>query len=174
MRAERKDRGDFIRTFMRRYQGFRVATCAAPRRGQLRAGAAAPGVPAALERIAAHRAAGTARSSSRGPSTCFVEPLREFFDEVVAGTMHERDGVLTGYLADPPLVDESRAAWLAALAEQGGFDLASHGYGDSHADLVWLQLTGNPNVVNPDVPLLPPRPHEALARERVAGGLRHS
>ena len=57
-------------------------------------------------------------------------------DEVVAGTMHERDGVLTGYLAAPPLVDEARAAWLKQYAKQHGLDLtASYGYGDSHADL---------------------------------------
>ncbi|MEQ1734933.1 MAG: hypothetical protein ABL886_00720, partial [Rhodoglobus sp.] len=29
----------------------------------------------------------------------------------------------------------------------------SYGYGDSHADLVWLQLVGNPTAVNPDIQL---------------------
>ena len=32
-----------------------------------------------------------------------------------AGDMHDKDGVLTGYLAEPPLVDEARAAWLVQL-----------------------------------------------------------
>jgi len=68
--------------------------------------------------------------------------------------MHEKDGLLTGFLADPPLVDEARAAWLRLYADQNDFDLAgSYGYGDSHADLVWLQLLGNPNAVNPDIHL---------------------
>jgi fatty acyl-CoA reductase len=68
--------------------------------------------------------------------------------------MQEVDGVLTGYLADPPLVDEARAAWLRNYAEKSGYDLSkSYGYGDSHADLVWLQLVGNPSAVNPDLPL---------------------
>ena len=68
--------------------------------------------------------------------------------------MHERDGVLTGFLADPPLVDEARAAWLRHYAQQNGYNLSqSYGYGDSHADLVWLQLLGNPSAVNPDIQL---------------------
>ena len=52
------------------------------------------------------------------------------------------------------LVDEARAAWLRHYAAQNGFDLEnSYGYGDNHADLVWLQLVGNPNAVNPDINL---------------------
>jgi phosphoserine phosphatase len=83
-----------------------------------------------------------------------VQPFLPYFDEVVAGRMQERDGVLTGFLADPPLVDEARAAWLRHYADTNGFDLAhSYGYGDSHADLVWLQLLGNPSAVNPDIQL---------------------
>ena len=40
------------------------------------------------------------------------------------------------------------------VAAQNGFDLDnSYGYGDSHADLVWLQLLGNPTAVNPDIQL---------------------
>jgi phosphoserine phosphatase len=62
--------------------------------------------------------------------------------------------VLTGFLADPPLVDEARAAWLRNYAAANGINLSqSYGYGDSHADLVWLQLVGNANVVNPDLQL---------------------
>jgi hypothetical protein len=83
-----------------------------------------------------------------------VQPFLPYFDEVVAGRMHERDGVLTGFLADPPLVDEARAAWLRHYADKNGFNLEhSYGYGDSHADLVWLQLVGNPSAVNPDLNL---------------------
>ena len=68
--------------------------------------------------------------------------------------MDERDGVMTGYLAAPPLVDEARAQWLKKYAEQGGYDLSrSYGYGDSHADASWLLLMGHPYTVNPDLPL---------------------
>lgn len=153
-RIERRDRGDFIRTFMRRYEGVRIDDLQRVVAGSYRRALLRRVSPAALERVAAHRAAGHRTVLVTGSIDLMAAPLREHFDEIVAGTMHERDGVLTGYLADPPLVDEARAAWLRRYAERGGYDLAgSYGYGDSHADLVWLQLTGNPNVVNPDVPL---------------------
>jgi fatty acyl-CoA reductase len=68
--------------------------------------------------------------------------------------MHQQDGVLTGYLERPPLVDEARAAWLRHYAKINGINLSqSYGYGDSHADLVWLELLGNPSAVNPDTNL---------------------
>jgi alcohol-forming fatty acyl-CoA reductase len=77
-----------------------------------------------------------------------------YFDEVIAGRMHERDGKLTGYLADPPLVDEARAAWLRHYATVNDINLRqSYGYGDSHADVAWLGLLGNANAVNPDLQL---------------------
>jgi HAD superfamily hydrolase (TIGR01490 family) len=154
LRTERQDRGDFIREFMRRYRGFTVADLERLVEGSYGRAMRRRVYPAALERVAAHRAAGHRTVLVTGSIELMVEPLREHFDEIVAGTMHVKDGVLTGYLDGPPLVDESRAAWLRRYAEQGGFDLGgSYGYGDSHADLIWLQETGNPNVVNPDVPL---------------------
>ena len=84
----------------------------------------------------------------------FTTPLAELFDEVVASRMSARDGVLTGYLALPPLVDEARAQWLKDYANRRGLDLSrSHGYGDSISDASWLQLLGRPVAVNPDLPL---------------------
>ena len=63
-------------------------------------------------------------------------------------------GVMTGYLATPPLVDEARAAWLREYAAQHGANLTqSYGYGDSLADVAWLGLLGNATVVNPDTEL---------------------
>ena len=154
VRTERRNRGDFIRDFMRRYRGFTVADLTRLADGSYGRAMRRRVYPAALERVAAHRAAGHRTVLVTGSIDLLVSPLREYFDEVIAGEMHEVDGVLTGYLDGPPLVDESRAAWLRRYAEQGGYDLAgSYGYGDSHADQIWLQLTGNPNVVNPDVPL---------------------
>ena len=89
-----------------------------------------------------------------GSIQTLAAPLADLFDEVVGGHMHDRDGILTGYLAKPPLVDEARAAWVRRYAEEHGFDLAaSYGYGDSHADLVWLELLGHPHAINPDTQL---------------------
>lgn len=153
-RAERRDRGEFIRTFMRRYEGFKVAEIEREVQGRFGRAMRRAALPEALERVAQHRAAGHRTILVTGTIDLMAAPFAPLFDEVVAGRMHQRDGVLTGYLADPPLVDEARAAWLRRYAEQNGLDLsASYGYGDSHADLVWLDLLGNPSAVNPDVQL---------------------
>jgi fatty acyl-CoA reductase len=109
---------------------------------------------AAIQAIQAHRDAGHRTVLVTGSIETLAGPLAGLFDEVVGGHMHEKDGVLTGYLAKPPLVDEARAAWVRQYAEEHGLDLAaSYGYGDSHADLVWLELLGNPHAVNPDTQL---------------------
>ncbi|ARC58064.1 Phosphoserine phosphatase [Frondihabitans sp. 762G35] len=162
LRAEQRDRGEFIRAFLRRYAGMPVARLeevVAKNFGQTMLRHT---MPEALERIALHRAAGHRTVLVTGSIGTLVEPLAGLFDEVVAGTMHARDGIFTGYLAAPPLVDEARAAWLRQYAETNGFDLsASYGYGDSHADLVWLELLGNPSAVNPDANLS----REALRRK---------
>jgi len=152
--AERRDRGEFIRAFLRRYAGMPAERLERiVQRGYkdtlLRHTSAA-----AIERIKEHRAAGHRTILVTGSIGTLVEPLASLFDEVVASEMHVRDGVLTGYLARPPLVDEARAAWLRQYAERNGIDLAaSYGYGDSHSDLVWLGLLGNPSAVNPDAQL---------------------
>jgi HAD superfamily hydrolase (TIGR01490 family) len=153
-RAERRDRGEFIRTFMRRYQGFKVSEIERQVRGPFGRAMLRRALPDALRRVQEHRDAGHRTILVTGSIDLTVTPFLPYFDEVVAGRMHVRDGVLTGFLADPPLVDEARAAWLRHYAAQNGFDLEhSYGYGDSHADLVWLQLVGNPNAVNPDINL---------------------
>ncbi|MEU1621208.1 SDR family oxidoreductase [Streptomyces sp. NPDC005722] len=157
LRAEKRDRGEFIRSFLRRYRGLPVARLEEiVQRGyagmMLRRTSAA-----AVERIREHRAAGHRTVLVTGSIGLLAAPIAGLFDEVVGSSMHERDGVLTGYLAKPPLVDEARAAWLVQYAKDGGYDLgASYGYGDSHSDLAWLSLLGKPSAINPDA---------ALARE---------
>lgn len=154
LRAERRDRGEFIRTFMRRYKGFKVNEIERLVRGSFGRAMMRRALPDALRRVQEHRDAGHRTILVTGTIDLMVQPFVPFFDEVVAGRMQERDGVLTGFLADPPLVDEARAAWLRHYAEQNAFNLSqSYGYGDSHADLVWLQLLGNPSAVNPDIQL---------------------
>jgi fatty acyl-CoA reductase len=154
LRAERRDRGEFIRTFMRRYKGFKVSEIERLVRGSFGRAMMRRAMPDALRRVQEHRDAGHRTILVTGTIDLMVRPFLPYFDEVVAGRMHERDGVLTGFLADPPLVDEARAAWLRHYADQHGYDLEnSYGYGDSHADLVWLQLLGNPHAVNPDISL---------------------
>lgn len=159
--AERRDRGEFIRTFLRRYAGTPAERLEHAVRGAYTDRLAEHTSAAALDRVREHRAAGHRTVLITGSIGVLAEPLAHLFDEVVAGTMHAEHGVLTGYLGAPPLVDEARAAWLARYAERGGFDLdASYGYGDSVADLPWLSLTGTPTAINPDARLA----REALQR----------
>ncbi|MFF0946035.1 HAD-IB family hydrolase [Kocuria sp. CPCC 205300] len=154
LKAEKRDRGEFIRAFMRRYQGVPAGTVREQVAGPLGRDMRRLLRPGALARIEEHRAAGHRTVLVTGSIDLLVEPLAHLFDEVVAGRMDERDGVMTGYLATPPLVDEARAQWLKKYAEQGGYDLTrSYGYGDSHADASWLLLMGHPYTVNPDLPL---------------------
>ncbi|HEU0205966.1 MAG TPA: SDR family oxidoreductase [Pseudolysinimonas sp.] len=154
LRAEKRDRGEFIRSFLRRYEGMPVARLERIVHGGFADTMYRHTSPAAIRAIKAHRDAGHRTVLVTGSIETLAEPLAGLFDEVVGGHMHEKDGVLTGYLAKPPLVDEARAAWVRRYAEEHGLDLAaSYGYGDSHADLVWLELLGNPHAVNPDTQL---------------------
>ncbi|MEP6842814.1 MAG: HAD-IB family hydrolase, partial [Pseudolysinimonas sp.] len=154
LRAERRDRGEFIRSFLRRYEGMPVARLDRIVHGGFADTMYRHTSPEAIQAIKAHRDAGHRTVLVTGSIETLAEPLAGLFDDVVGGHMHEKNGVLTGYLAKPPLVDEARAAWVRQYAEEHGLDLAaSYGYGDSHADLVWLELLGNPHAVNPDTQL---------------------
>ena len=154
LRAERRDRGEFVRTFLRRYEGMPVARLEKIVRGGYADILYRHTSPQAIQAIKDHRAAGHRTVLVTGSIQTLAEPLAGLFDEVVGGHMHARDGILTGYLAKPPLVDEARAAWVRRYAEEHDLDLAgSYGYGDSHADLVWLELLGNPHAINPDTQL---------------------
>jgi len=154
LRAERRNRGEFIRGFLRRYAGMPVA-----RLEKIVAGGYGDTMRrhtshAALEQIRAHKAAGHRTVLVSGSIGLLAKPFENLFDDVIATTMHERDGVLTGFLTKPPIVDESRSAWLTRYAKEHGADLdASYGYGDSHADLGWLEMLGHPTAVNPDAEL---------------------
>src|SRR5690606_36643955 len=154
LRAERRDRGDFIRTFMRRYEGVDEAELRRLVDESLTDALLQHAMPEAVRRIRAHRTAGHRTVLITGTLDALVELLATLFDEVVAGRIHSREGVWTGYLYRPPLVDEARAAWLKEYAETAGIDLAkSYAYGDSHSDRAWLELVGNPQAVNPDAAL---------------------
>ena len=155
LRAESRDRSEFIRSVNRRYQGFRTAELRELLAGELGRRIRASIRPEALELIEQHRRAGHRTVLVTGALDVLVEPLADLFDEVVATHMHEdENGVMTGYLATPPLVDEARANWLRKYAGRVGADLKkSYGYGDSHADAAWLELVGTPSAVSPDLRL---------------------
>jgi fatty acyl-CoA reductase len=151
LRAERRDRGDFVRAFLRRYEGAGMEELRDLVDDVLGDALLQRVMPEAVRRIRAHRAAGHKTILITGTVDVFVRPLAGLFDEVVASRMHTRDGVLTGYLDSPPLVDEARAAWLRRHAHDLDIDLeGSYAYADSYSDRPLLEAVGNPAAVNPD------------------------
>lgn len=151
LQAERRDRGDFVRAFMRRYAGCSEAELRALVRHRIGDALLHRSFPEAVRRIRAHRAAGHRTVLITGTADLFVQPLGPLFDEIAASRLQVRDGVLTGRLERPPVVGEARAAWTKRYAETAGIDLKRlYAYGDSFSDSALLGVVGNPVAVNPD------------------------
>ncbi|MEX0832917.1 MAG: HAD-IB family hydrolase [Actinomycetota bacterium] len=151
---DQRDRGEFLRTFYRRYEGADVENV---KRLVQDFGAELMlqrCSSQAIRRVRKHRAAGHRTILITAALDVFAEPLRPLFDEIIAAELGAEDGRYTGYLKSPPLVGEARAAWLRRYAEAEGANLKrSYCYADSHSDLPLLRAVGNPVVVNPDVAL---------------------
>ena len=149
--AERRDRGEFLRTFVRRYEGASEPLLHRLVRERIGDALLRRAHPEAIRRVRQHRAAGHHTVLITGTVDVLVEPLAVLFDEVVASRLHVRDGVYSGFLDTPPLVGEARAAWLRRYAGTRGLDLSrSYSYGDSYSDRPLLEAVGYPVAVNPD------------------------
>jgi HAD superfamily hydrolase (TIGR01490 family) len=152
--AERRDRGEFLRSFYRLYEGVSVEDVRALAEssiGDLLLRRLAPG---AVRRIREHRAAGHRVVFVTGSLDFIVGSIAPLADEVVAAHLAERDGEFTGDLVQPPMTGEARASWLVGYARSLGADLAScYAYADSMSDLPMLEAAGRPVAVNPDVGL---------------------
>ena len=83
------------------------------------------------------------------------EAVEKLFDVIVAAELAtDAQGTCTGFLTGPPMVGESRSAWLRHYAQLHGIDLAqSFAYADSHVDLPMLRTVSYPVAVNPDIGL---------------------
>ncbi len=80
---DRRDRGDFLRTFYRRYEGA-PSTCCAPTRRRCSTTCCWPSRSRpGFARVRAHRALGHRTVLITGALDFVVEPLRPLFDEVV-------------------------------------------------------------------------------------------
>jgi HAD superfamily hydrolase (TIGR01490 family) len=152
--AERRDRGEFLRGFYRRYEGASVEELRRIVDEQVAEIVLQRISPPAIRRIREHRRAGHRTVLITGALDVFVQPLAPLFDEIVAARLDVVDGRYTGYLEKPPLVGEARAAWLRQYAAAQKANLQqSYAYADSHTDLPLLRAVGNPVAVNPDVAL---------------------
>ncbi len=153
--ADRRDRGEFLRTFYRRYEGASVEGIRRLVREVVAEFVYQKTSAASIRRIREHRAAGHRTILVTAAMDEFVQPLAPLFDVVIAAELATKDGRFTGYMAAPPLVGEARAAWLRRYAQEENVDLKhSYAYADSHSDLPLLRAVGNPVVVSPDAALL--------------------
>jgi HAD superfamily hydrolase (TIGR01490 family) len=153
--AERKDRGTFLRTIYRRYQGAELEELNRIVDEVLAEHVLERLSGAAVRRIREHKAAGHRTILITGAIRPLTRPLEPLFDEIIAADLAVDDrGRCTGFLTGPPLVGESRAAWIKHRARSTSIDLSkSYAYADSHSDLPMLATVGNPVAVSPDVSL---------------------
>jgi fatty acyl-CoA reductase len=148
---DRRDRGDFLRHFYRRYDG-------APA-DRLRADAwelfsdllLEKSFPEGLRRVREHRRLGHRTVLLTGALDFVIEPIRPLFDDVVAASLDEQDGRLRGELISVPPTGEARALLLAQYAATNDLSLTDAvAYADSASDLPMLESVGFPVAVNPE------------------------
>jgi fatty acyl-CoA reductase len=153
--TQRTDRSSFLRMVYRRYEGAALADLERIVDEDITPTMLSRLSPQAVRAIREHRAVGHRLVLVTGAVTPLTRPIAALFDEVVAADLAvDADGRCTGHLRQPPLVGESRAAWLRHRADAAGWDLAaSYAYADSASDLPLLRAVGHPVVIDPDVVL---------------------
>ncbi|HLN43433.1 MAG TPA: HAD-IB family hydrolase [Acidimicrobiales bacterium] len=159
---DRRDRGDFLRSFYRRYDGAPAHLLRHDAVEMFHDLLLAKSFPAGFARVRAHKALGHRTVLITGALDFVVEPLRPLFDEVVCARLgQDAEGRFTGRLDQLPPTGEARALVLAEYAAAEGLDLGeSVAYADSASDLPLLECVGFPVAVNPEARLA------AIARRR--------
>ncbi|MEO7556188.1 MAG: HAD-IB family phosphatase, partial [Acidimicrobiales bacterium] len=159
---DRKDRGDFLRHFYRRYQGADVDQLDVDALESFSDLILTKSFPAAIRRVRDHRRLGHRTLLITGALDLVIKPLEPLFDDVVCARMSvTADGRYTGELDDVPPTGESRAQILFDYCAAQGLDPAeSVAYADSASDLPLLEAVGFPVAVNPETRLA------AIARKR--------
>lgn len=159
---DRKDRGDFLRFFYRRYEDAPVDQIAEDSKELLTQLIVTKSFPAGIRRVREHRALGHRTILITGAMDFAVAGLKPLFDEIVAAEMTVRpNGTYSGELAKVPPTGETRAQVLSDYCKAEGLLLEeSIAYADSTSDLPMLECVGFPVAVNPETRLA------AIARKR--------
>src|SRR5437764_9807814 len=160
---DRKDRGDFLRSFYRRYERAPIAQLDDDASELLSQLILTKGFPAGFRRVREHKALGHRTVLITGALDIVVERnLRPLFDEIICARMAPApDGTWTGELTDAPPTGEARAMLMQEYAEAEGLKLEEAvAYADSASDLPMLEAVGFPVAVNPETRL------SAIARKR--------
>ncbi|HUP86540.1 MAG TPA: HAD-IB family phosphatase [Acidimicrobiales bacterium] len=160
---DRRDRGDFLRHFYRRYDGAPIDRVNADAWELFTQLVITKSFPRGMRRVREHRALGHRTILITGALSFVVEPLRPLFDEIVCATLSTSpDGTTyTGELIEGPPTGEARALAMMKYADAEGLSLEeSVAYADSASDLPMLEVVGHPVAVNPEPKLA------AIARKR--------
>ncbi|MCU1359464.1 MAG: hypothetical protein JWN99_753 [Ilumatobacteraceae bacterium] len=159
---DRRDRGDFLRHFYRRYEDAPASQIDEDSKELLTNLILTKSFPAGMRRVREHRALGHRTVLITGALSFAVEGLRPLFDEIVAAEMTVRsDGTYSGELSKVPPTGETRAQILSDYCEAENLRLdQSIAYADSTSDLPLLECVGFPVAVNPETRLA------AIARKR--------
>lgn len=161
---DRRDRGDFLRSFYRRYEGAPVRQLDEDAVQLLSDLIIAKSFPAGFRRVREHRRLGHRTLLITGALDIVVERnLAPLFDDIICARMSTTaDGSrYTGELTEAPPTGEARALIMADYAEAEGLSLEeSVAYADSASDLPMLEAVGFPVAVNPETRLA------SIARKR--------
>ncbi len=113
---DRRDRGDFLRSFYRRYDGASAELLRDDSWELFHHMLLTKSFPAGFARVRAHRALGHRTVLITGALDFVVEPLRPLFDEVVCASLGvDPAGRFTGRLERRPPTGEARALVLARV-----------------------------------------------------------
>ena len=152
MVLDKISRSRFNQVFYRQYRGFERGECVS-RSERLFNEVMRPRMfTGAVERIREHQQRGERVVLVTGSLDFIVEPLAEYTkaDDLIALSMKEENGRLTGEPEGPPIGDEEKARIVRDYAERRGIDLdRSYAYADSSSDRPMLDLVGHAVVVNP-------------------------
>jgi HAD superfamily phosphoserine phosphatase-like hydrolase len=158
---DRRDRGDFLRAFYRRYEDAPVAQLSEDAWDLFHRHLLTRSFPAGFARVREHRRLGHRTLLVTGALDFIVAPLLPLFDDVVCAHLGQHDGRYDGRLVDLPPIGEARALLLADYAKAHDLSLEeSVAYADSTSDLAMLEAVGFPVAVNPESRL------SAIARRR--------
>ncbi len=158
---DRRDRGDFLRSFYRRFEDAPIERLRNDSWELFHRQLLTRSFPEGFARVRAHRAVGHRTLLITGALDFIIEPIRPLFDDIVCAEMEVRGGRLTGHLTTLPPIGEARALLLADYASEHSLSLEeSVAYADSASDLAMLEAVGFPVAVNPESRL------SAIARRR--------
>ncbi len=151
---DRRDRGDFLRTFYLRYEGAPVEQLRADSWELFAEQLLLRSYPEGIARVREHRRLGHRTLLITGALDVVIEPFAPLFDDVICAKLGQVDGRFTGRMEELPPIGEARANVLEEYAETHGLRLAdSVAYADSASDLALLEAVGFPVAVNPEARL---------------------